>query len=334
MSQANGATHYSLSADGSLAYVPGGAVAVGRQLVWVDRQGKAEPLPLPARRYLHPRISPDGHTLAVESEGPNHDFWTYEQARGVLTRMTTDGRSHWPLWTPDGKRLTFRSWRTGFMTMWWMPADRSVAEERLTTIGMQQSAASWSPDGRVVAFTQVGPDTGGDLYVLDMDAGRKPRPFVQTRFNEGSPRFSLDGHYIAYSSNESGRNEIYVTSYPGPGPKTQASSDGGTDPVWKPGGGELYYRSGDKMMVVEVATQPSFRAARPRALWEGRYSHGMNSSCGAPGPSSSNYDVTPDGRRFLMIQEGDQDVPATQIHVVLNWAEELKRLMAEKKKGT
>lgn len=184
----------------------------------------------------------------------------------------------------------------------------------------------------MVAFNQVSPDTGGDVYVLEMDAERKPRPFVQTKFNEGSPRFSPDGHYIAYASNESGRMEVYVTPYPGPGPKIQISTDGGADPVWKGNGGELYYRNGDKMMVVEAGVQPSFRAGKPRLLWEGRYNHGLNSSCGAPGPSSSNYDVTPDGQRFLMIREGDQDVPATRIHVVLNWTEELKRLTQRKEK--
>ena len=332
MNDANGATHFSLAANGSLAYIPGGAVAVGRQLVWVDRQGKPEPLRVPPHRYLHPRISPDGRKIAVESEGPNHDLWTYESERSMLTRVSFDGQSHWPVWTPDGKRLTFRSWRTGFMTMWWMPADRSAAEERLTTIGRQQSAASWSPDGRVVAFTQISPDTGGDVYVLEMDAERKPRSFVQTKFNEGSPRFSPDGRYIAYVSNESGRNEVYVTPYPGPGGKVQISSDGGADPVWKRQGGELYYRSGDKMMVVGVATQPAFRADKPRLLWEGRYNLGTNSSCGAPGPGSSNYDVTPDGQRFLMVKEGEQDVPATRIHVVLNWSEELKHAVQKEKR--
>jgi serine/threonine-protein kinase len=325
MNHANGSTHFSLSANGSLAYVPGGAVAVGRRLVWVDRQGKATPLSSPARRYLHPRISPDGRKIAVETEGPNHDLWTYEPERDLLTRMSFDGTSHWPLWTPDGKRLTFRNWRTGDFTMWWMPADRSGPEERLTMIGVRQSAASWSPDGRVVAFNQVSPDTSGDVYVLEMDAERKPRPLVQTKFNEGSPRFSPDGRYLAYASNESGRMEVFVTPYPGPGAKIQISTDGGADPAWRGNGGELYYRNGDRMMVVGVTTQPSFRADKPRVLWEGRYNHGLNSSCGAPGPSSSNYDVTADGQRFLMVAEGEQDVPATRIHVVLNWTEELKK---------
>ena len=330
-SLANGNTHVSISANGSLVYAPGGAVSGARKAVWVDRQGAVQPLPMPPRSYLHPRLSPDGRQLAIEVEGPNHDVFTYDLDRGTLTKLTFDGVSHWPLWTPEGKRLTFRSHRTGAMSMWWMPADRSGAEERLTTIGQGQSAASWSPGGRVVAFTQVNPETLADVWVLELDGERKPRPFAQTKFNEGSPRFSPDGRWIAYCSNESGRMEVYAQPYPGPGPKIQISTDGGSDPVWKGKGGELYYRTGEKMMVVDVTTHPVFRAGRPGLLWEKYFAYGRNSSCAAPGPSSSNYDVAPDGQRFLMIQEGEQDAPATQIHVVLNWSEELKRLAPEKK---
>nr|MDQ2970043.1 hypothetical protein [Acidobacteriota bacterium] len=327
----NGGAKFAISENGSLAYVPGGEVAGARKAVWVDRQGKEQPLPLPLRSYLHPRISPDGLQLAIEVEGPNHDVFTYDLTRGTLTKVTFDGSSHWPLWTPDGRRLTFRIGMPAPFTMWAMPADRSGPKERLTTIGAQQSAGSWSPDGRVVAFTQVSPETAGDIYVVAMDGERKPRAFAQTKFNEGSPRFSPDGRWIAYSSNESGRNEIYVQEYPGPGAKIQISTEGGTDPVWKPNGGELYYRKGEKMMVVAVATSPAFSAGKPGVLWEGRYNEGQNSMCGPPGAGSSNYDVTSDGQRFLMVKEGEQDGPPTEIRVVLNWFEEVKRIVESKK---
>jgi hypothetical protein len=152
---------------------------------------------------------------------------------------------------------------------------------------------------------------------------RTPRPLFQTRFAEGSPRFSPDGRYLAYTSNESGRNEIYVLAYPGPGPKVQISTDGGTDVVWKRSGGELYYRDGDKMMVASVSTTGSFKVSKPQLLWTGRYAHGLGSACGPPGTTSSNYDVTPDGQRFLMVKH-EEEAPR-RINVVLNWAEELKR---------
>lgn len=326
----NGSAQFTVSEEGSLAYVPGPAEGGKRLPVWVDRDGKAEPLPLPERPYLHPRISPDGQRLVIEIEGPNHDCFIYEPGRSMLTKVTFDGLSHWPLWTPDGKRLTFRSWRTGFFTMWWMPADRSGPEERLTTVGKMQSPASWSPGARTLAFTQVDPKTGPDVYVVEM-ADRLPRPIVQSRFAEGSPKFSPDGRWIAYTSNESGRNEIYVQPYPGPGPKLQISNAGGADTVWNPSGGELFYRNGDKMMVVAVKTSPTLTASPPKVLWEGHYSHGTSSSCGPPGPTSSNYDVTPDGKRFLMIRDRDQDANPNAIRVVLRWSQELERIAPPKK---
>jgi dipeptidyl aminopeptidase/acylaminoacyl peptidase len=324
-------SQWAVSANGSLAYAPGGLVGGGRRLVWANRQGKVQPVALPPRAYLHPRISPDARQIAIEVEGPNHNVYLYDLNRGTFTKMTFDGSSHSPLWTPDGKRLTYRVGMPGPFKMWAMPADRSGAAEQLTTIGQQQSAASWSPDGRTVAFTQVSAETAGDIYTLDMSSDRKPRVFAQSKFDEGSPRFSPDGRWIAYCSNESGRKEIYVQAYPGPGPKIQVSVDGGSDPVWKRNGGELYYRNGDKMMAVTVVTGSTFTASKPKLLWEAHYNQGLNSMCGAPGPTSSNYDVTADGQRFLMIQEGDEDAPATEIRVVLNWSEELKRLTGAKK---
>jgi serine/threonine-protein kinase len=327
----NGSAQFAISEDGSLVYVPGPAEGAKRLPVWVNRDGKAEPLPLQERPYLHPRVSPDGTELAIEIEGPSHDFYLFDFGRNMLTKMTFDGYSHWPLWTPDGRKLTFRSWRTGSMTMWWMPADRSGPEERLTNVGTMQSPASWSPDVRVVAFTQVNDDTGPDVYVLDRAAGAEPRPFARSKFAEGSPRFSPDGTWIAYTSNESGRNEIYAQPYPGPGPKIQISNEGGTDAVWSPARGELFYRNGDNMMVAEVTTSPTFKVSAPRILWEGHYSHGMSSSCGPPGPTSSNYDVTPDGKRFLMIRDRDQDANPNVIQVVLHWANELARIVPAKK---
>jgi serine/threonine-protein kinase len=329
MSRNTGAAYYSLSETGTLAYVPGVAVDGERQLVWVDRQGKETPLPLPPRSYLYPHLSPDGKQLALEIEGPSHDFYLYDFARGVLTKMTLDGLSHAPVWSPDGKRIGFRSWKLGGpMTMWSMPADRSAPEERLLDSKGMQSVVSWSPDGNNIAYVDMFPETGFDVLVLPLKGEHKPIPFAHTPFYEGSPKFSPDGKWVAYCSGESGRAEVYVQPFPGPGPKMQISSDGGSDPLWRRASGELYYRDGDKMMVVEVRTQPSFTAGRPRLLWQGHYSPGMGSSCGAPGVTSFNYDVTPDGQRFLMVKDLHQDVASNRIYVVVNWTQELARRMA------
>ena len=323
MSGNTGAAHFSLSARGDLAYVPGASDGGNRTLVWVDRSGNTEAVPLPPASYLYPRISPDGRSLAVEIEGPNHDFYFYDFARTVLSKVTTDGMSHDPVWSPDGRQVAFRSWQTGGMTMWLMPSDRSAPAKRLDPSGTRQSPVSFSPDGKFLTFDQKDPQTRDDVFVLPLDGSHAPMAVAQSRFGEGSGKFSPDGRWIAYSSAESGRPEVYVQAFPGPGLKLQVSKDGGTDPTWRRTGGELYYRSGDKMMAVSVTTSPEFKAAAPRLLWVGAYSSGTGSSCGMPGVASSSYDVSADGQRFLMVRE-DLPADASRIVVVLNWAEELK----------
>jgi hypothetical protein len=166
--------------------------------------------------------------------------------------------------------------------------------------------------------------------VAHVEGGQPAESFAREKAPEGSPKFSPDGRWLAYCSNESGKPQVYVQAFPGPGAKIQISSDGGTDPVWKRKGGELYYRNGDSMMAVTVSTAPKLTASRPLELWKGRYSHGMSDSCGPPGATSSNYDATADGKRFLMIKDDDQDRAASrQIVVVLGWAEEVSRIAAK-----
>src|ERR1700739_148319 len=166
----------------------------------------------------------------------------------------------------------------------------------------------------VLAF--MGNNPSFDLYTLPLSDG-KPQPFLRTSSNQTAPRFSPDGHFIAYASNESGRYEIYARPSPGPGGKWQISTDGGGEPVWNPKGRELFYRNGNKMMAVDVTTQGTFSAGKPRVLFEGGY---------VPTPRSfPDYDVYPDGRRFLMLKANDQGQSPEQLNVVLNWLEELKQ---------
>jgi hypothetical protein len=190
---------------------------------------------------------------------------------------------------------------------------------------------SWSPDGKLLAFIELDPTTGFDVWTLQMSdpsAGsgqvRKAQPFLRTSFNESAPRFSPDGRWMAYVSNESGHYEVYVQPYPGPGGKREISTEGGTEPVWNPNGKELFYRSGDKMMSVVIDTQPGFAAGKPRMLFEGQY---------VPTPlTAPYYDVSPDGQRFLMLKPAEQEQAPTQINVVLNWFEELKQKVPTGKK--
>jgi eukaryotic-like serine/threonine-protein kinase len=266
----NGSAQYSFSATGSLVYVPGGVQAgTPSKLVWVSRNGAEQPLAAPARAYLSPRLSPDGRRVAVGITEQDFQVWLYDLARETLTRLTLEGNSNSnPAWTPDGKRIAFVS--NMVRSFFWQLADGSGGLERLTTSEYNGAPNSWSPDGQLLAFIEINPTTGSDVWVLRL-GDRKAQPFLRTPFNEGGPRFSPDGRWLAYVSDESDRWEIYVQPYPGPGGKWQISTDGGTEPVWNPNGRELFYRSGDKMMAVDIATQPGFAAGRPRVLFEGPY---------------------------------------------------------------
>ena len=293
-----------------------------RKLIWVDRKGAAQPLAAPPRPYEFPRISPDGRRVVVSIRGARTTLWVFDIARETLTQLAV---ASYPVWTPDGKRVAFAFQQNIF----WKPADGSTSEVLLAATESPGFPVSWSADNRFLSFLTSTPETRQDIWVLPLDGdprqagaeGRKPSPWLATRSNETAPMFSPDGRWLAYVSNESGRYEVYVRPYPGPGEKWQISSEGGRQPAWAHSGRELFYRIGDKMMVVDVTTGPSFSAGKPRMLFEGLYTH-------AAGPEEvlfSNYDISPDDQRLLMVQESDAAMAATQINVVLNWFEELKQ---------
>jgi Tol biopolymer transport system component len=287
-------------------------------MMWVSRNGTEQPLAAPAHAYEFPLSSPDGRRVGVTILEQESQVWLYDLSRETLTRLTFEGSvNQYSIWTQDGKRIAFVSNKEGQLNLFWQLANGSGGLERLTTSEYLHNPMSWSPDGQLLAFTEVNPTTGRDIWVLRL-GDRKAQPFLRTPFDEGAPRFSPDGRWLVYVSNESGRYEIYVQPYPGPGGKWQISTEGGTEPVWNPNGRELFYRSGDKMMAVDIATQPGFAAGTPRMLFEGQYQ---------PSPVMfANYDVSRDGQRFLMLKPSEQAQAApTQINVVLNWFEELKR---------
>jgi len=260
--------------------------------------------------------------VAVEI-GPQ--IWLHDLARDTLTRFTFEGAENdSPLWTPDGKRIVFTSNKEGPRNLFWQLADGSGGLERLTTSEQTQISKSSSADGQLLAFHQtIGAQR--DIWVLRL-SDRKAQPFLGTPFNEGGARFSPDGRWLAYVSDESGRPEIYVQPYPGPGGKWQVSTEGGTEPAWNRNGRELFYRSGARMMAVETTTQPSFSAGKPRMLFEGEYLTTLLPALG------SDYDVSADGQRFLMVKEIERAQSTAQINVVLNWFEELKRRVPAGKK--
>jgi serine/threonine-protein kinase len=261
--------------------------------------------------------------------------WSYDIARGALSPVTVDGQSGYGIFAPDGKRVVFRTAAAGGEdNLYWRAADGSGAVDRLTTSLRSQTPGSWSPDGTTLAFVEEGESQGSlqfDIWVLSI-GDRKTRALIHTNANEMTPEFSPDGRWLAYVSSDSGRNEVYVQPYPGPGERHQISTNGGEQPAWNGNGRELFYvqagafNSGSgatTLMSVSIATVPAFLAGAPEAVFE---SVDLRVAWGR------SYDVAPDGRRFLLTlnKEAPTNLAATQMIFVQHWFEELKRLVPTK----
>jgi len=312
---------YAISDNGTLIYVPSTSTGgLDRTLVWVDREGQEEPLAAEPQGYDFPRISPDGSRLAISvNESGGADVWIYDLEREILTRLTFDPAvDHGALWTPDGQRIVFDSGRDGGVhNLYWKAADGTGQVERLTTSPNFTGAYSFSPDGKSLVHRDAGTTSAWNLHVLSMEGDFSSQPLLDSEFAERSAAISPSGHFIAYESDESGQSEIYVRPFPNVDDgKWQISRDGGTGPVWAHRGQELFYRSGETMMVVGIKTEPTFTAGSPVVLFTGRYTKFGG---------FVNYDISPDGQRFLMIKA--REGSTGQINVVLNWFEELKRLV-------
>jgi len=322
-----GGAHFSVSRNGSLVYIPGSAaIETNKRLVRVDRTGKVEALPFPLGDYQSPRIAPDGERLLIVEYEPEPYLWVCELARGAKRRFTDDrGQTYWGIWSPDGKQIVFNSslGGGGFMDLYSKPADGSASEKHLTegTNQLHLLPKSWADDGKTLVITQaVDPNTGFDIDIMQYEAAGKPQPLINTHFNEFHPTISPSGRWLAYSSDESGRAEIYIKPYPGPGGTIPVTTDGGREPVWDPSEKELYYRddNGYKLFKVSILTEPTVQVGSPELLFEGRF-------MGNSWFWGRNYDISPQGDFFILIEEGEMQ-PATQINIVLNWFEELKRL--------
>jgi Tol biopolymer transport system component len=323
---------FGFSDSGTLAYVPGVPGSRLRRLVWVDRQGVEQAAPATPRAYRSPRLSPDGQRVAVDigvsaDDTQRADIWVGDLIRGTWSRITSENRNFSPVWTPDGKRLIYGSGDDpARMALVSAPADGSSPPPAhpVSEPGPRRNPESVSPDGRLLIgrnFAGVGV-SGNDFWVLSLVEGSsavKPHPFLDSRFSKTGAQFSPDGQWVAYASRETGSSQIYVTPYPGPGGTHPVSTDGGTLPRWARSGRELFYVNGGKMMVVEIQTSPVFRAGIPKMLFE--------KNRGAIVYPDSGNDVSPDGKRFLMVQqEAAPQAPRDQLHVVVNWFEELRRL--------
>jgi eukaryotic-like serine/threonine-protein kinase len=307
---------YAVSDSGTLAYVQAQSGVFERRLVWVNRDGTVTPIAAPPNAYSDPVIAPDGRSIALSVQGTTQTLWLYDLVRSSLTTLPATGSLQSPVWTPDGRRLAYRATRAGYRNMFWRSGDGSGEEERLTTSERLQTPSTISRDGQFLLFTEVAADTGNDIWVIGTDPQqRTPRAVVKTRFQEISPQISPDGKWLAYSSDESGRLEIYVSPFPGAGGKIAISTYGGTEPRWSRDGRELFYRQDDRMMAVTMTPGSSLTASSPRTLFEGRYQ--------VSDTNSGGFDVAPDGR-FLMIQPTVAEQPATEFNIVLGWFNEVR----------
>jgi len=316
-----GAASMALSTEGTLVYAS--KVQLQRTLGWVDRRGAAEPPAFPPGGYTDVRLSPDGTHLAAFALDKDESMALLfgDFARGMLTRSPVEGIFDGLVWAPDGRRIAVGVAATSWSAtrVHWLSADGSTPLEPLdvdTRYGEEVPSAV-SPDGGVMLLSRyeyagVGPSaTLYDIYVLPLSGERRPYPFLKTRFTEGNGSFSPDGQWVAYHSNEPGRFEVFVRPYPGPGPKWQISTEGGRLARWSKNGRELFYRNGEKMMAVDVETKPTFRAGRPRLLFEG--------------PFLSSYNVDTDDKRFFMIKRDPVESGPPRVNVVLNWFAEVER---------
>lgn len=303
---------FSVSGNGLLAYQAGSSTAK-TQLTWLDRTGKQIEVLTSQGSYFSPRISHDGQRVAAESRDAqqNPDVWIYDLSRRVGARFTFNpGLESSPVWSPDDSRIVFLSSRTTPGDLY--EKDTTGGKERVVfSADNRKEPTDWSPDGRFIVF-QHQAKAGAkkmDLWIYSLDE-RKAVPLLGSEFNEVDGRFSPDGKWIAYVSDESKRYEVYVQPFPSSGSKWQISVTGGFQPRWSGDGKELFYLSLDRrMMSVEVQTSPSFQAGNPKPLFEVRI----------PNISFGQYDVSSDGERFLMnLPAGDQQM--TPITLVTNWS--------------
>jgi Tol biopolymer transport system component len=311
-----------------LVYIPGGVTYGDHELVFVDKSGNVRSLTATKRPYEDFTISPDGHFIAATIEGPVTDTWIHDIDRDTETRFTFGVENRDPTWTPDGKHIAYSGYRNGKYRIFWKPIDGSAPEETLLASDVGIDAWFWTPDGRALLYVDYGIGTGQDIGMLPMDHRQHPRLLFPPQYDVDWATVSPDGGWIAFSGDESGRAEVYVAPFPGLAPRERISTDGGMHPLWSPDGRELYYRTGvnteemeqralaqrTRVMAVPIETKPTFKAGKPRMLFEGPYFE-----------SGHDIAVTPDGRGFILVRESDSQSVPNEIRIVLHWFEELKQ---------
>jgi Tol biopolymer transport system component len=307
----SGQANFTVSNNGVLVYRATGSVL--SRMVWLDRAGHEAGQVAATADYRAPSLSPDGRRVVVrrrDSDAANADVWMIEPARGTTSRFTFDPATDTaPVWSPDGSQIAWASTRGGADGIWLKSAGGLGQEQQIAKPGPFAAPLDWSRDGKWLLYSVVDPRTGVDLWALPMTGEHTPQVVLQTPFNEARARFSPDGRWIAYQSDESGRPEVYVASFQGTGGKWQISADGGTDPDWSPDGRELFYLARDQhLMSVAITPGETLAPGTPQALFRVQTEGGTRRNV---------YEVAPDGKRFLfLLPAGDSGTPIT---TVVNW---------------
>ena len=317
------------SNGGILAYLAEAAPPpASDRLVWVDRKGEAQPITTTLHAYANPRVLPDGKRIVVEVRDQTPGIWLRDSSRDTLSPLAISGRETAPVLTPDGEHVIFNSIRNGSEGLWMKRVDGSGAEENFTATTSLQLPNSVSPDGTSVAYTAT-TASESHLLALPLHGPHTPQPLLSGPGNRAAASYSPDGRWIAYVSDESGRSEVYVSAASGQGATWPISSAGGAEPVWARSGRELFYRAGRTMMAVPVQSGDAFSIGRAVTLFEGDFEHNDGVQSTLP-----DYDVSPDGLRFVMLQRTGPAAAAAPdgLHLVLNWFQDLaERVAADKR---
>jgi len=340
----HGSAQFAFSSSDTLVYLPGRSSEPDSAIFWLAPDGKTAPLRNVPGQYGELRFSPDGRRLALVLADANLeavDVWVYEYQRDTTSRLTFGaGVNTRPVWTPDGLRLAFASDRAkrNVGNIYWQRADGSGEVQRLTEGDNLQRPSSWHPSGKFLAYMEINPKTAFDIMILPMEGSEaggwkpgKPFAFLNDPSNEGLAQFSPDGRWIAYVSDESGRFEVYVRPFPGPGGKWQISTNGGLWPIWSPKGGELFYEEASDSKIMVAAYTASGSAFQPgkRRPWASN-SVPFAQSGGAP------FDVSPDGKRLAVLLKapGQTETGPKEDHLtfLFNFTDELRRIAPKGKK--
>ena len=309
--------YFDVSDTGIVVSVPGGAYFPRSALTWLELDGSVETVPFDSAAIGAPQLDPSGTRVALTRiDGGIQNVWIYDLERGTEEKITQESTNFSPHWTPDGRRIVFTTARRGVFDILVKPTDALGTEEPLVTRDdVDEQSGALSPDGRWLAIAEHSIETGEDITILDLQDGSAPVPAAKTAFQESSPSFSRDSAWLAYRSNASGQSEIYVQRVADGTGRVKVSSNGGSTPGWSPLNDELYYVAGDTIMALGYrVVGGEFRAETSRALVK------------LPKGHSSTYEISPDGKRFLLAVETGEDPSPTELHVKTNWFEELKRL--------